>query len=1039
MAIKIQRLLRTAVAAAAIAALVPSVAMAKKQPAPDTAQPKPDETKPADTAPAADAPKADDSKPADGAPAADAPPAPPPPAPAPTEAAAPAPGAGATVTAEAPTETEAAANVQQDDEGEVIIITGSTIARKHLTTPAPVSILDRADLDAAGMVSIGEVLQNLPSQSNAINVQFNNGGDGSTRISLRGLGAGRTLVLLNGRRHVAGGTGANASVDLNAIPMAVIQRVEVLKDGASAIYGSDAIGGVVNLITRKDFEGTEGAIYTGTTQGGGGTIYDVSVVTGINSKKGNVVFSAGYYEQRKIMAGQRGFSKSDKSYDWDCKAAKMADPNYNCVATNGSTATPAGTIIDQTGAAGNPDWDAIINADNPDPMERLGVYYNDPNGGWRNFALSGNSDVGEGDFYNYQPENYLLTPQKRYNVYSAGHYDFKDKKVLRGFYEASYMRRSSSQLLAPTPLFTISEGITTTADNAYNPFGRDFTDIRRRMVEAGNRRFFQDINTFRIVTGLEGEIPDDAPILKGWRWNAYYNFGRTSGTDVNAGRFVRSRVVEALGSSYIDGDGVAQCGTPTNPGSGNCVPLNLFGGAGSVTDEMINFITYTGVAQGFTQQKTLNANLSGKLVDTPWGGDVHLAVGAEYRREDGAFTPDPITASGDTTGNKQEPTGGGFDVSAGYAELSIVPVVGKPLAKWLEFTAAARAVDYSSFGSNLSWKLGGLWRMPAGVSARGTYSTAFRAPSIGQLFAGTADSFPNVSDPCDTTDGPLPANVAAKCAADGVSATHTDVRDQLRSLVGGNPNTQPETAKIATAGIVIEPEAVKGLAFTFDYWWVNVDDAIQPLGASLLLSNCYGNNTSASTDCDRIIRNSSGLITTILDTTGNAGGNKTAGLDFAVSYRTETASAGTFRYNFEGTWLQKYNFRDPSGRLIKGKNVYDLGVFPSWRANFSTLWMKDDYGAGFNARYIGNFRECEDDDCSVPEPLDRDVAANITADVFVSYTKKSDIGTSRLTVGVNNVTDQDPSIIYNGFLGTSDASTYDYLGRYFYMRFQQMF
>jgi iron complex outermembrane receptor protein len=262
----------------------------------------------------AQVPQPDPPPPSGDQPAADgtgAPPAPTPDASQPSEKpAAPAPQTTGTEPANL-SDDELKKLAEQEAKEEVITVTGSTIERKTLTTPAPLTILNRDDLAAAGRATVGDILQQLPAQSNAINAQSNNGGDGSTRINIRGLGANRTLTLLNGRRVVPGGSGANNSVDLNAIPLAVIERVEVLKDGASAVYGSDAIGGVVNIITRTDFEGTEAALYTGSSQHRDGFAYDASFVTGHNAenKKGNIMFSAGIQSQSAVMAGNRSFSQ----------------------------------------------------------------------------------------------------------------------------------------------------------------------------------------------------------------------------------------------------------------------------------------------------------------------------------------------------------------------------------------------------------------------------------------------------------------------------------------------------------------------------------------------------------------------------------------------------------------------------------------------------------------------------------------------------------------------------------------------------------
>jgi iron complex outermembrane receptor protein len=939
-------------------------------------------------------------------------------------------------------------------EEEVIVVTGSIIERRELTTPAPLAVLDKADLDAAGVASIGQILQNLPSQSNAINVQFNNGGDGSTRVSLRGLGAGRTLVLVNGRRHVAGGTGADASVDLNAIPTAIIERVEVLKDGASAVYGSDAIGGVVNIITRSDFEGSEASVYTGITGDGLGQVIDVSGVTGLTSDRGNVVFAAGYTDQQSIGAGDRDFSKEDKLYDWSTGEVRGL----------GSSATPQGVIIDYGEDVGNEAWSQITSA-----SPGAAVFFNDPAMGWRPFSTDGNSDVGEGDYYNYQPENYLVTPQKRYNMFSTGSYKLHD--YARAFFEATYSNRKSDQRLAPEPLFTETEGITVSENNIYNPFGRNFVDMRRRMVEAGPRRSIQDINTFRLVAGLDGRLPEELPVLSGWRWSLAYNYGRNEAKQTAQGNLVRNRIALALGPSFFAPDGSAQCGTPEAP-IPDCVPLNLFGGQGSISKPMLDYIQFTGTDSGFNQQQIASFNVTGKLFEIPGGGDAALALGAEYRDESGADIPNPLVALGEATGNKRDATSGGYDVREGYAEVSVVPLLGITGAEWVELNAAARAFDYETFDPGITWKAGGLWRIGQGVAVRGTYSTAFRAPTIQQLYSGQTDAFPAVTDPCDTTlnpeagdrdgdgipdgsdefpDDPRTANARINCEADGIPGTHKDIRAQIRSLIGGNQDLEPETANIFTAGAVYEPPFVPGLSLTLDYFNIQIDDAIQTLTSQLILQSCYNADPADRKYCEFISRGeATNLISTIDDTLTNVGGNDTAGLDFNVRYNQNTP-VGAFNFNIEGTWLQHFDSIEADGSVIVGKGTYDLGVYPDWRFNFSTLWSMNEFGAGGNVRYLGGFKECQFNDCKLgtkPDgspamdgaaPVQRSVSAHVTGDLYGSYTLETPVGTSRLSLGVNNVLNQKPAVIYNGFTSSSDPSAYDFLGRYFYARFVQQF
>jgi outer membrane receptor protein involved in Fe transport len=434
-------------------------------------------------------------------------------------------------------------------------------------------------------------------------------------------------------------------------------------------------------------------------------------------------------------------------------------------------------------------------------------------------------------------------------------------------------------------------------------------------------------------------------------------------------------------------------------------------------------------------------------VKLPNGGDISLALGADYRVEAGSATPDPLTATGDTTGNAFAPTAGSYNVVEGYGELSVVPVSGLTGLEWLELNLAARGFRYNSFGSGATWKAGGLYKPVDAIALRGTYSTAFRAPSVAELYQGAADDFPTATDPCDTdldgdgvSDGPIQDPVAARrCMEQGVPNNAVYGTSQQRSVVGGNPALEAETAKVFTTGIVVEP--VKGLSLTLDYFRIQIDNAIQSLGAQVILANCYTRDQDAA--CDQVHRDAqrNGAIDFIDDPLSNVGGNATDGIDFALAYEHKSGGAGHFHHQFEGQWLHSYTL-DNTLQKLQGVGFYDLGVYPKWKANFSSTWEKSGVDAGINVRYIHGFKECMDDDCNTPENLEmysRDVDFNITGDLFVGYTSKNKVGTTRFTVGVNNITDQRPPLIYVGFAGDSDASTYDYMGRYLYARMSQLF
>lgn len=900
-----------------------------------------------------------------------------------------------------------------DDEvdfiAEEVTVTGSRIKGDVNESTAPVIILAKAEIQQKGLASIGDVLQTLTVQSNAINTQANNGGDGSTRISLRGLGSNRTLVLVNGRRFVPGGTGANSSVDLNSIPASVIERIEVLKDGASAVYGSDAVGGVVNIITRTDLEGVELEYYQGISGAGDGDVIDMSVTAGLRSGRGSILFSAGYHNRKPVWTGDRDFSKADKAYDWE--------KNDGTFTPNGSSATPEGTIIDRLGQDGNAAWQTVVEAAGED----AGFYFNDPSGGWRPFNSAGNSDDGSGDLYNYQPENYLYTPQQRYSTFLSGNYSFTDN--LSTFFEMSYTNRQSDQKLAPTPLFIYFEDdISVSAENRYNEFGRDFSDVRRRFVEASNRNFLQDVNTYRLVLGLEHEF-------MGFEGDLAFSYGRSGGTSINEGRFILSNVRMALG--------------PDSECTGPCVPLDLLHGAGTITQDMLDYISFTGIGKGFTQQKILQYNVTGSVAELP-AGPVGVAAGVSSRWEAGAFTPDPMTSTGNTTGNKAEPTEGDYSVRALYGEASLPVYSGRETS--FDLTAAGRVFDYDTFGSDFTYEAGARVALPRGLALRATYSRAFRAPNIAELYLGNSDAFPLVSDPCSVVDKAgkprqLTPQQMRNCASAGVPADFEDSRAQMRARVGGSTELDPEKANMVTAGFVYQPTFVRNFDIAVSYYQNKIEDEIGALGAGLILSNCYSQDSPSN--CDQIIRDQHHVIRDIVTTNTNIGETETNGIDIEMNYNGGTP-LGLLSARLESNMLIKYDtmLPVPGGfELLKGRGYYDLGAFPRWRhnANVGLKWNRA--SAGLTWQYIGGFTECEDDDCKglyrddiESEPINRAVESNSLFNVLGSYRFFTGAGGTVLTVGMNNVFDTPPAVIFNGFLGTSDASTYDFMGRYLYVR-----
>lgn len=864
---------------------------------------------------------------------------------------------------------------------EEVVITGSRLGVTEQSSVSPIKIIDRADLEELAVTSVGDFLQDLPQNIGGLNAQNNNGGNGSTQINLRGLGSSRTLVLLNGRRHVPYATGG--TVDMNAIAPNTIERIDVLLDGASAVYGSDAVGGVINIITRKDFEGLTVSAFTGQSSNGGGAVTDLNVTFGASSDRGNVTVAIGTYKMDDVMVGDRYWARQDLGYDWDT-GEKFG---------YGSTAPPEGMIIDRSGAEGNAAWDAI--KDNGPYLWGPGGL--NPSSTWSPFSFAGNSDVGEGSYYNYQPENYIYTPQERTNVFVTGRYDLNDQ--FEAYAEGSYINRQSDQLLAPSPLFIISEGITVTSDAIHNPFGRDFIDVRRRMIEAGNRLFLQDINTYRFVGGVTGSIG-------AWETDMYVNYGRTDGTDTNEGRFIRSRVERALGGDC----------------TGSCVGLNLFGGPGSITQDQIDYISYTGTAATSYDQKTIHLSASNQeLFELP-AGYVGLFVGYETRTEEGAFVEDPLTEAGDTTGNKGESTRGSYSIDEAFLELNI------PVIERMNLTVAARHSDYSNFGTTTNAKYGLRYDVLEGLFAvRTTISEAFNAPSISAMFAGQSDSFPAVVDPCSTVVGDYDTNavVKANCDADGTGAT-ADPNTQLRARVGGNPELLPETADTFTFGFVITP--LDDLAINIDYFSYEIEDTIGSFGASGILGACYYSTNRSR--CDKIERNAGGLIQNIYSTTTNIGGVTNKGVDIQLDYGIDTGF-GRFDFAVDYTSLDEYSISSPTSdglgtAVTQCVDVYDCGVVIDGRFIADVSWFLDKMSARLRFNSYPSFEECSGDNCNNESSSRRQIerVTYVTAGFGYNFEQ----GT-RLSLNISNLLDEEPPRIFNAFYSAADVS-YDFMGRY---------
>ncbi len=940
----------------------------------------------------------------------------------------PSPPAAGEATATAPAQTKL---------GEEITVTGSRIRRKDLTTPAPVAVFSTQVIEQSGNISLGEFLSRIPETYNSLNTQVNNGGTGTVKIDLRGLTAQRTLVLVNGRRMVeAGAGGYGTGVDINTIPLAAVERIEVLKDGASAIYGSDAIAGVVNVITKRKYEGVEAHSQFGLSSRGDGFQFSVDSTGGASNDKGSFMVSLMYTQQQSIMAGDREWS--NRQYDYDFTTGDRL--------AQGSSSIP-NTRFYKSGAAGagNAAWQGLLAA-NPNASSFMwdsavtGTAY----GPYRPYSSAK-------DTYNFQPANYIQTPNSRLQAFSSGEYTLSESVPTRAFYQAIFTLRGSKYQLAPDPL-VIGPSIggveaVYSAQNAFNPFGTDISILRQRMVGFGPRTEDDTATTAQVTAGLAGTIPGI-----NWGWDAALSYGFTNWSSVNRGLLWVSRLQNAIGPSSADG---TKCLDSAGNAIAGCVPLDMFHGPNAVNPAAAAYLSPAMVNRIQNELTQVNLNASGELpmrlfADRP----LALAVGYAYEFNMASDTPDSLMASGQVDNQNRQATLGYFYSNQGYGELSLPIVNNRPFLENLEGTAAVRYVNYSTFGTNWSYKFGVRYTPVRDATFRGTYSTAFRAPSTTDLYQGATESFPTAKDPCADLSGASATRIAA-CQKDGVPAGGTGFtgETQQRATIGGNPKLQPETATTWTAGVVLEPRWVKNLSITADYYWVKISNVIQPFGTQYILDQCYPTSgTRNDTFCNALIKRdpTTGGLSNVTDVAQNTGEVKTNGLDFAIRWLFPT-ELGRWGLAYDATYLLAYDDMRPGGQTYSYKGNTDGfwinnglgGLYPDYKHVVRANWTKSGFNAGANWRFISSMKQCADTTgfsalggvCyNNPTGLYRMTGTYNSFDLFLGYVFQNPAGTSSVTVGVNNILDAAPTTIYMGLAPNSDPTNYDYIGRYFYLR-----
>jgi len=951
---------------------------------------------------------------------------------------------------------------------DTIEVTGSRIKQTDKVTSAPVQVITRTQIDQSGATSIGQFLQDLTAGGKALNAKFNSSGNfgypadgggigaGSSQVDLRNLESKRVLVLVDGIRWVneSSASGVSGSADLNTIPLAIVDRIEVLEDGASAIYGSDAIAGVVNIITRKNFDGAMVHAKYG-SYGHGGDDTEADITIGGGSDRFNGVFSASYVESKGISAG-----------DWGQSSFPVPGAGIGA----GSSATPQGRFtfcdprIASTGIGTDPDdGDLGFPIGPPGFCDHAGNNWFDItlNNGTTTPNYNGGDPTGAGgtyhdwsgaDRFNFAPLNLLLTPSKRKSIFASVNYDINDSVSLHA--KMLYNNRQSANQAAPEPIFVgpfagtggIADTIVIAANNPYNPFGIDLIPgqnlgwITKRPIELGPRIFTQDVDTWYINLGLDGSFGESTS------WNVDYVHSENKAEQTFLNGFNVGKLKLALGDVNL-------CNA--TPG---CVPLDLFGGEGRpITPAMFDYIATDQHDASKQVLDLVNANITGNLFAI---GDRHAgyAVGVEHRRYEGDFNPDPLRQTGESQDSFAAPISASYHVNEIYGEMQV------PWTSTFSTDFALRYSDYSTFGGATTGKLGLRWQPIQDLVLRGTYSEGFRAPNLGELY-GTTQFGATLIDPCGPTGSPGPAGpqYAAGCAAAGVPTSFEQANTQIITFTGGNANLSPEKSKNYSFGAVWSPSWAENLSwsrkldFEFDYFHYKVTDAIQAPDIQALLNNCYikagqqnpAVDPSTLPGCSGFVRDptAGNNLKPPTDFLDNLGTITTSGIDFKANWMGPELSWGQLSASLQSTHNIKYEAVDKDGNHSQrevGVEVSDSAI-PDWQTNVQLGWRKGDWIAAWNLRYIS----AVDESCgnAVATPATgcatgagkHQLDATTYHDVQVGWNNAFGASGLKLAMGVNNLFDKDPPVCVSCSLNGYDAGTYDLPFRFWYVDVQYKF
>jgi iron complex outermembrane receptor protein len=914
-----------------------------------------------------------------------------------------------------------------------VVVTGSRIRRIDTETANPIFVIDSKAIQESGINTVGDLVQRIPSIAGrgttpAVN---NGGGFGESNIELRGLDAKRTLILVDGRRIGLVGTTSDAT-DVNQIPINMIDHIEVLKEGAGAIYGSDAIGGVVNFITRKDVDGLEITGDYGRTSRSDGSHHTIGLVFGTNTDRFNFEVGGNLFQQDAVFA-TRDYSKY----------ALYLYGGTTGVTKGGSSRVPTGRIYtNPLGLTGS-------NGKKCSSLTRIAGDSGSAVTDYRCF----NSPA---DLFNYQPINLIQTPIERTSLFAKANYKINDD--VEAYSSVTHTHTHSGFHEAPLPFDSQADNIVLSKNSIYNPFGIDFggnsganPDFSLRTFLFGSRLSDSTSDGDTFNGGVKGKI--DAI---DWTWDLNLTYSRLQQHELVSGYYFASKLQAAVGPSFIAADGTPTCGTVATPIAG-CSPLNLFNQYANSAAALSGISADYNVDNLFTY-KAAALDLTGKIISLP-AGDMQAAVGFEYNDRAGKFMPDALVQALPplylTCGLSQETCSGTsigkYNSKQEYLELYVPILKELPLVHSLNVDIGVRHNDYSLFGTSTKSDFKVEYRPVKDLLVRGSFSQVLRVPTVNDLYAAPVNTSVTFNDPCTGLTAAKVAatpNLALACVGVPLNGTFQEPNGQITGLNESNPNLKPETGKVKTAGFVFDPSFAPGLSLSADYWTYHIEGLITTLDSNYSIQQCVA--TGSPTFCNLVTRygagtgTNAGLIKAFVNPSFNLGSLDTSGVDVGLKYTLRDTPLGAYQFSIDLSHTNNYTNTPAPGAApqeIAGTYNKQFGNYAKNRALATLGWTWHGVDALITGRYIGGVKIENPSRSGVdangkPYP-DLKIGSTLYEDVTLGYTIAAT--KTHVQAGVRNLSDKQPPIFYQNNVtnANTDVQTYDLLGRQWFVGFTQ--